>query len=696
MTTGDSDGEILLADQVTWLPLNLVQARDQNGNPIPGAPRTFQEALASSDEDIEVSDRLVPVNAEDWSGGMGVSYHEAPGLYTRTPGYACPAGAGTAITLPAPVSGSSDSPIVAIRQYGSDLFAAQTGNGAANTARVMRSTDGGTTWTNSLSLGANVYIRDLISYDNGAGVQCLYASSCTAKDPDPGADGALHRWNGTIWGSTTAGTTYGTYSRQRMATVFWVDQEGIGDWRLVVISGSKTISYTRPGADPFDVSGTAWIEGVRIRTAANLLRLAAARRHIYVTAADGVFDLDEQGNSPNLTNYTDTLIHGANGLAAQYLDNYVYTSLGQGLDRVYVGDAQVLQENIGQCAPGQLTRARTRWTHAWTTELHQDQGFVVNAVHNPTTLESGIFWGMPRAKLGIETRNPLVWYGPEVVITGGYKVTAMRSYAPSNDDLRFFVAAHKDATAPVMARVSLPISGAPIDDLISGGKHKFATGSAVTLGAGSIQGVSRLHTLDEAFGERASNKILYRHTVNAEGLSVVAGSDDGLGTKLVFQTRADPTPAQTSFTSSDNVTNSPTQTITPATVVQGNRLEFLISFISPQGGASVPKVGVLDAVRSLAWKIAPTVGVRTLDVEYGDTVLSHSNVSSDPRGPNWMTDRLVELTQVGRTTLRDRQDQRWTVKVRQSLPRDTTLHTGGDYGKTVKARLSLSVIAGPL
>ncbi len=695
MATSDSDFEIQGASGA-WIPLTLALPRDERGMPIPGAPKTIQEALASSDEDITASDRLSVHSVEDWSGGVGVDYHHAEVVYTRTPGYAMPAGQATTVTIPA--TNNSASPIVAIRQFGSDLFAAQTGTGSANTGRVIRSTDGGATWADSLNLAAGQYARDLISYDNGAGTQYLYASSCNAKDPDPGANGMLHRWNGAIWASTTAGVTYGTNSRQRMAIEFAVDQDGVGDWRLVVISGSKTVAWTRPGADPFDVSATAWIEGVRIRTGWNLLRIAAKRRHWWVTAQDGMFDLDEQGNSPNITNYTETLLHGANGLSAEALGEFVYTSLGQGLDRVYVGQGPVLQENIGQCAPGHLTRARTKWTHAWTTELTQDQGYIVDAVHNPSTLESGIFWGIPREKVGVETRNPLVWYGPEVVITGGYKVSAMRSMSPSNDDLRFFVAAFKDSSAPQLAWVSLPISGAPLDDLISGGKHKFATGTAVTFGSGTIQPVPKLAMLDAAFGDRAATKILHQHVIASEGLSITSAGNDGIGTKLILQDRADPAPGSTSYSSSVDITTSPLHSLIPGVVVAGSRLELLVQFISPNGAASPVKVGVLDAARTTAWKIAPTADVITLTVEYGANIPGHSNVTEDPRDTAWVADNLITLARGGRTTIRDRTNKRWTVKVHQSFPRTSTFHDGGgrEQGRSVLAQLSVSVIAGPL
>jgi hypothetical protein len=677
-TTSAYDLEFLAADGTTWVPVMLARPRGEDGGVIEGAPVSIQEVLAASDADLQVSKRLIPVIQEDWSGGVGISYVEAPGVYTRTPGYACPAGAATAVTVHA--TNNSNSLIVAFEEYGSDLFIAQTGTGAANSGRIMRSVGGTGALSNSLNLGANEYVRDLLTFDDGTGT-FLYASSCDATDPNPGANGRLHKWDGASWTSTAAGT-FGTYSRQRLCKVYWVTEDGIGDWRLVTISGSKTISYTKPGADP--MLAASWVEGVRIKSGANLLRLAAARRHVYVTAGDGVFDFDEQGNSPSLTGYSGRLIHGANGLAAQYLDGSVYSGLGQGLDRINVENQGVLQENVGQCGPGWGTRAENRW-RGWTTELATDQGCVVDAIYNPSTQEAAIFWGKDRAIVGTETPNPLVWWGPEIVVTGGYKVSAMRSMAVANDDLRFFVAAWSSST-PILFWVSLPISGAPMQDMISGGKHRFATGTAVTVGSGTAQPYARIQLNDEGFGDENALKIVHKHGIKSRGLA-------GGTTKLTIEERADPAPGSTSWTSTTDITTSPQQSITPSSVVSGHTIERRISFVAPSGTATPPVVPVLQAVRSLAWRVVPSFGVRALPVEYGDGVLNRDNAHDDTFSPDDITASIAALIETGgRTTLRDPLDKRWTARLEQVLDRTETLGTDGPYGKTVRAILEIDIL----
>ena len=268
-------------------------------------------------------------------------------------------------------------------------------------------------------------------------------------------------------------------------------------------------------------------------------------------------------------------------------------------------------------------------------------------------------------------------------------MTALRSYSVQSVDLSLLVAAYSGA-APVMAKVSLPIAGSPIDDLISAGPHRFATGAAVTLGTGTINPYCRLHLLDEGFGDRASKKILHQHALNTEGL--------GGSTKLTFEDRADPAPGSTTFTTSTDVTTSPQQEITPATVVSGNRLERRISFVSPSGGATPAVIGVLDAVRTTAIRKVPSLMVRTFTVEWGDGVLDLSGAddSNNPnRNPVTVGAALEAATKI-RTTIRSPDDLRWRVTLEQVMEQEIIYRDSGTWGQTRRVRLEASVLAGPL
>lgn len=683
------DLEILLADGTTWLGLMLAVPRGDDGQPIEGAPKTLSEMLAAYANDLELSKRLTADEQEDWFGGVGISYNVAPGVYTRTPGYAMPAGAATQV-LDVSVTGSSSTRIAAIQEFtkdtrGSAIWMAQVGDGTANTARILRYTPSGT-MSNDYSLGAGTqFMRGLCAFDNGSGTPVLFASSSNSAALDAGTVGYMHKLEGGVWTQSAAMS-----GRNALARVRWVDQESISADRMVAIDGPGTIAYTVPGGDP--MTPADWVEGVPIGSTEGLLSLAVSREHVYIGARDGLFDLDGLGNSPNLTAYMSQQIHPTQGMATQYHDGYVYVSTGYGLDRVRVEEIGVLQENPGQCGPGWGTRAEHEF-RGMTTAMTPDQGWLVNATFNYSTNRPSIWYGRDRQIVGVDTPNPLVWHGPEIQGNADYRVTAMRvssvgAGGTAGTGMRLWIAASPYLTGGLawLGYVSLPVAGAPVDDLISGGDHRYALGS----GSGTWNATSRLELLREGFGDRNSLNILH-------GLSFKTRGPLSASTKLTVQTRADAAPGSTTWTTSDDVTASPQQTITPSVVVSGQDIGTRIGFVSPSGGATPPIVGVLDAVRRTVWKVRPAVGVRVVAVEYGDGVADrHGGTQhSEALDPDTITTSLLALPAAGRTTIRDRQNKRWTVHVEQVADRVETL-AEGIYGKTVTAKLEFNVISGPL
>lgn len=645
-----------------------------------GEPATIDEVIAAAFADRDVERRLTPVLKQDWSGGVGVDYHEAPGVYTRTPGFACNAGAVTDVTVQGTFN--SLSPIVAIAEFASDLYFAQQGTGAANTGRVMVSTGGIGALANSLNLGANQYVRDLIVADDGSGNSRLFCSSTDSA----GNNGRIHDLSGGAWNSTAVGT-FGVNGRNRMQKVQWQTADGSSGWRLVSISGFRTIAYTKPDTDPRLMN--SWVEGVRLGTAYALAELPAARHHIYATARDGLFDLDGMGNSPNLTNYLDRQVQTGTGVAAEYLNNYVYMSSGRGIERIYVGTNGALQETPGQCAPGWGTPAENEW-RGYCTAMFTDQGYLGAAILNPTTGKTGIFWGIDRDIVGVKTRNPLAWYGPEVTVNYDYKVTrAMTSGAAQ--DLRLWIAAQSISTGyPILGWASLPIAGSPLQDLISAGPHRFCT----HLGYGIWQPYAYMVLSDRVptgEGDPIATSNILQYSLATRGLD----GNSGANTRLVVESRADPAPGYTAWPTGQTVSIPPLQTIFPSGPVTGQVLEDRITFYSPLGTATPAKVAVLDAVRRDVWKTVPTVGTVITEVEYGSGVLNlHGH--EDDRDPDVVSATLIALTTAGRVTLRDRQDKRWTSVLNQILDRTASLTDTGTYGKQVRAKIEVRLLTGPL
>lgn len=675
-TTGSNEFEILAADGVNVFGVSLIDEVDRHGD-LRGLRRGYDAQLSPADADSPLADWLEPIVQEDWSGGVGVHSNATPGCYTRTPGHVLPAGAATTVTIPA--GGSAQVPIVAFCEYGNDLYAAEEGD-AINGGRVLLLTGGtGAAWTVSLALAAGEIIRDLCVFDNGAGVNYLYASSTSSS----GLSGRLHRtldgvtWTHTDAAGTGAGHDFGTGAasgRNRMRREFWKTADGFGASRLIVISSGNTIAYTRPNLDPFNAA--SWVEGVPIGTDTYIDELAGARRHIWIGSKSDVHDLNELGESPGLMGYQNRTPSGIR-FPIQYYNGYVYRAGANTLDRIYVDTSTaVLQEKPQQCAPGFGTPAENEW-RGYPTAFAIEQGYLVTSIWNPTTGRSGIFWGIERNTPGID--NPLAWFGPEIVSTGFRRVTAM---APSMlaGDRRMWVASVTSNGTRETIWVSLPVAGAPIQDLISGGTHRFATGD----GTGNWQARCQVLSLSETAKDKNSLKIVDQNGIGSRGL------DSNVGTKLTVYTRADPTPGSQAWGSGVDVTSGPIQALTPAVTTKGYKLEYRIDLISPSGGASPPLPAMLDAVRRTVWRIVPSLTAVTLNVQYGDRTRGVNNTEDSSIHPNQITAWLKELTESDRTVVRYPDDQRRSVKFRQVLDLHAELSPHGRYGKKVTAKIMLA------
>lgn len=685
-TSSGSDIELYDPEMDSWLPLSLADEWTDDGKT--KKPRITLEGLFSAEADATIAKRLLPQVQEDWSRGMGLDYDWAPGLYTRSPGYVAPAGAATDIAVPTTDAGA----IVAHEEYAADAFFAQVGTAAAGKGgRVLRLTGGTGTLSESLVLADGQYMRGLLTADDGSGGTALYAFSS-----DGGvANGYLHRWAGSSWTSTTSGE-FGGWGRGPAKKVFWTPQNGVGAPRIVTISGPRTISYTKPNADPMlgviSAATSSWVEGVRIGGSRGQLRdIAAFRRHIYVSAEDGLFDLTELGESTNVMQYVEGMVTAGNGYAVHAHDGAVFYSLGTGLDRVVVDQPGLLQEQPGQCGPGWGTRAENP-VLGWTTAMCTDQGYLVAAIFNPVTRQSFVCYGKSRSILQIDGPNPMIWYGPELVLTSNYRITKMSVSSLVSGTRRLFVSSITDDGATTrLSWMSLPYAGQPLQNLYSDTGHKYTTGQA----GGSLQPSASLFLLSNTWADKPSMKILHEHAIGTRGLSVDrSGVDDGYGTKLVEYDRADPTPGSVDWGTGTDVTVTPSQKLAPSTPIKGFEIGRRIDFISPQGGATTPRVAILTSLRTTAWKVAPSFTVVTMAVEYGAGVVDQANGQGNNQAldPDYITSRIEALIEYGPVVMRDHRDKRWNVKLEQVLNRENVWHDEPP-GKTVKASLEVTVIS---
>lgn len=681
ISTGSADFEIQALDG-TWLPFSLLPEVADDGT---RKPKTFTSAIAAQTSDAPLSEWLEPKVQEDWSGGVGVSYNIALGLDTfSSPGYVFPGGASADVVLPA--LHNSPTPVIAIAEFVDKLWVGQKGDGTASTGRAMVSSDktgvGAGAFANSLLLGAGEVLADLFVAPDHDGNLRLWAASSDLN----GDNGRLHNYdNGTgVWISTAAGE-FGTWGRNRTVSVWWQDEDGVGAQRMVTLSSNKGhISYTRPGVDP--MLGSSWVEGVRTGTAQPGAELVAAKRHVWVNGRDNLFDFDELGNSPALTGYPG--LHEGTGLCCAYLDGFVYRSLAQGLDRVRVDQGPILQEVPGICTPGWNTRSESPWTAGWVTSLLPWNGGMLCAMYSLLESRPAIYWGRDRTYEGVETGNPLVWHGPfafSATEEGG--VTRMGiAQSGTRSRMRLWVStwSTSQTEAPTLSWISLPTVGSAFVNLRGLGVHTYADGA----GSSIWQTYSRMELLPDTVGDKASMKHIYQQAVGSLNLG-----NPTAATKLVSYTRSDPSPTETAWGSGTDITSGPTAIITPATT-SGNKIQQRIDFFSPQGASAPPVPAVLDSLRTTFFRAAPDVDTWTLEVEYGPGVfgLRNNDWGNNGLSVDDQTEKTLELCRGDRTTLRDRNDQRYSIKLKHSLPRVTTL-TDTPYGKRIAARLVIAKLA---
>jgi hypothetical protein len=221
------------------------------------------------------------------------------------------------------------------------------------------------------------------------------------------------------------------------------------------------------------------------------------------------------------------------------------------------------------------------------------------------------------------------------------------------------------------------------DLAVPGGGHTFATGA----GSGTWQQTSRLEGLATTVGDKGSVKHVHQVTVGSLGLG-----DPTTATKLTVYLRADPAPASSAWGTGSNVVSGPSFDLTPETT-SGHSLEGRVDFFSPSGAAVPPKPAILDALRTTYWRTAPDLETWTFDAEYGDAVvgLGSGPWPAQGRSVEDTTAQLIAMAQGGRMVMRDRQDQRWSVKVKHLLERETRM-TEGPFGKTVKVRITVAIL----
>lgn len=455
-----------------------------------------------------VKSRDVPVIYDDFSGGMGYSEKVADAQYawgenvcTRFPRVVIPGPALNYVALPTMADVGQ---IKASGEYGGDLFFAGGGAlfkvaGGAGTATVE--------WTNSptntISLGASFAATSIVVFKVPGGTASMYIG---------GTGAALWRLTTATYTQASAGgANQPTMKVQDMACVYQL-VAGAGSHRIVWADGNDPSQIWSVAADPMVAANAANMGilegGVATRC------IAGSNRHAYFVTDIGIFDLTEQGYSPNYTPYWIQTRSSENGRDALVYNGKVFACHKMGLDMLRISQGN--REDVsGWAGPGVGTPNETP-IHGLGTALTTDNGWLVYSLWNGTS--SYVMYGMERTTLGINGPGPMVWHGAEIVIENE-EITHMVTNSLTGSPRLWIATIVRNTGGSGLGKTvngdinlyycTIPDTGSPIQNWSDHGnqEHRFATEYT-------------LDTPGEHYGDSAAKKFLKRLDVQADNLGV--------------------------------------------------------------------------------------------------------------------------------------------------------------------------------
>lgn len=414
-----------------------------------------QSAVGSADERQSILDQ--PAIYTDFAGGMGASLWHVPGMYSwgrwvdtwSSPGMVLPSGELVEIT-----DGWEPYALgtAATFELGNDLYICA--------GRIVHKCAGGTAalLTRAADLGGDIAARSAVNFKDA-----IYVGTSNLLT---GAVGPLWKTtDGATWTSDPA------VNRAYLANITWRPTGTPVNTLLGTTSAYQIRSVT---GDPLVAAN--WGPTIDVGNSLRHIRsLVAAPRHVYIAKQEGVLDLDEYGNTPNLTPYWKDQFDVNNGAASVILEGYIYTSFQSGLVRVLLdGTRQDLPE---MCGVGTGVSFSGPIIGRYTA-LAIWNDWLVAAVYNPGTNTSYIMFGQDRRVSGIAGPGPMLWHGAYGEVTG--IVTHLRAHTPPTNDIVGPAYLWIGVTDNVggqyhLYRQSLPRSGSAYQELLHSGAHRFRT-----------------------------------------------------------------------------------------------------------------------------------------------------------------------------------------------------------------------------
>ena len=283
---------------------------------------------------------------------------------------------------------------------------------------------------------------------------------------------------GRIWELASGWNQSADVTRRHLAQPYWVTggqiasgamagQGGVGDYRLVgtdgTLNGFRYMSALHLGpsplidanwgpADPVQVGFNHW----------QVVRLVAVNRVVWFVTSGGVYSVDGNGYSANLTPYWEQTVDLTwNGRAAVYYNSALRVAHADYLDRVRV-DGRV-NDGPDPCGPGEGKHPNESpiWGHISALAIVGSELWC--SKYNPELNKSYICTGRPRNE-GEDGYGDLVWNGALIVLDG--QVTYMgthTNHASSDGESRVWIATDDDGEYHLFY-VRQPQGGHPLQD----------------------------------------------------------------------------------------------------------------------------------------------------------------------------------------------------------------------------------------
>jgi len=409
-------------------------------------------------------------------GGVGAVERMVPNTYpltidgcTRFARVWTPGGEITYLPPLAPISGRAPGQIRAMLTWGESLIIAAGGN-------IYSLSDPYTLAVPMGQVGLDEEVQDLIEFEG-----VLVAGTRQLSD---GLPGSLWAFNGSFWDVNTA-------KGQHLCKSYQVIND-LGAWRLTtndtpwtfrfIATGSTAITLTNI-LDDSAWAGTGGLYPVGERSA-RITNMAGAPLIMFFAKEDGIYHVGPDGRAARIMDWSDS-VHRRNGEVLYFAYGGLYAShVRWGLVRVDVANLQV-QWQTNACAPG-ANLPRVVPAHGQITAFTMDGEWMVVPVFNG--LDSYLFYGRPNeitertAMINLQSPQSLNWHGSEATFWNE-RVTCLEqaTIGPVDRPLLWVGAVRTDPEtgtgSVVLANVSLPKLGSPLEDWLMGGPHRFATQS---------------------------------------------------------------------------------------------------------------------------------------------------------------------------------------------------------------------------